>query len=325
MGFAEIALPPGALDTLAAEYPAAAAMLRACNPHRLRGGEESAAYRVGQLVVRVGPRWRTAAQAEWACAVALTAAAQLPEALAPLTSASGRTILMLAGHPLSVWPYVAGRQADRENPAHFRAAAELLARLHTALAAASLGPQPGNEHSLGDGSDLADPDLDVWLTTFFQACPRRQALHGDYYPGNLLARGDRLAAVLDWDEAYIGTPDSELAAAAWEWGDGLRTGQLGRAARCTMLYRQAGGSAPPLTETALRQLTRQRLRWEIRYKRTTAMTGASTADDAYTGAQAAAYWELRPGHIRTSVPWRRGSSSTTFSAESRCTWCRTCW
>lgn len=164
-----------------------------------------------------------------------------------------------------------GQVADHANPAHFRAAAELLARLHTALAAASLGLQPGNQHSLGDGSDLADPDLDVWLTTFIQASPRRQALHGDYYPGNLLARGDRRAAVLDWDEAYIGTPDSELAAAAWEWGDGLRTGQL----------------------------TRQRLRWEIRYKRTTAMTGASTADDAYTATQAAAYWELRPGHIRT--------------------------
>ena len=295
----KLLFPAEALDTLAAEYPAAAAMLRDGNSHRLPGGEESDAYRVGQMVIRVGPRWRTAAQAEWAYAVAVAAAAQVPEAVAPLTSASGRTVLMLAGRPLSVWPYVAGRSADRANPAHFQAAAELLARLHVALSAAPLGSQPGSGHAVSDGPDLADPDLDAWLNRFARACLRRHGLHGDYYPGNVLARGEQLAAVLDWDEAYIGAPESELAAAAWEWGDGLRTGELGRVARFAATYRQAGGPAAALTETALRQLIRQRLRREIRYKRGTGFETVSAAeDDAYTAAQTAAYWELRPEHLR---------------------------
>ena len=299
MAFAAIRLPTGALDKLAVEYPDAAAMLQGCRPKRLPDGEESAVYRVGQLVVRVGPRWRTAAQARWACEVALSAAAQVPEVPAPLTSVHGCTVLMIAGRPLSVWPYVAGRRSDRANPVHVRAAAQLLARLHTALAAMSIGPQPGTEHALGDLSDLADPGLDAWLSGFALACPRRQVLHGDYYPGNVLAQGDRLVAILDWDEAHVGTPESELAAAAWEWGGGLRTVQLGRAARFTTSYRQAGGPAASLTETALRQLIRQRLRREIQYKRAADVEAALTAEDhAYLAAQSAAYWELRPGHRR---------------------------
>lgn len=37
---------------------------------RLHGGEESAAYRIGDLVMRLGPEWRSTAMAEWCHAVA---------------------------------------------------------------------------------------------------------------------------------------------------------------------------------------------------------------------------------------------------------------
>jgi hypothetical protein len=88
---------------------------------------------------------------------------------------------------------------------------------------------------------------------------------------------------------------AELAAAAWEWGDGLRTGTLGGARDFITGYRQAGGTAQPLTKTALRQLIRARLRWEIQFKRgKAARTQSATGDDPYTAAQAAAYHELRP-------------------------------
>ena len=52
-------------------------------------------------------------------------------------------------------------------------------------------------------------------------------LHGDYWPGNLLWRatdgGARLAAVLDWEEAQLGDPLSDLAIARldvlWAFGE----------------------------------------------------------------------------------------------------------
>ncbi len=259
------------------------------------GGEESAAWRLGGFVIRVGPAWRTAAEAEWSYAVAAAVSAQVPEVVAALESADGATVQVIGGRPCSVWPFIAGKAADRADPAQRAAAAELLARLHAALAGAVLGERPAPAVPLGDGTDLADLSLDAWLARFGRAHPARQALHGDYYPGNVLAEGGQLAAVLDWDEASTGPPESELAAAAWEWGDGLRSGRLGGALEFVRGYRQAGGPAGALGETALRQLIRQRLRWEIRYKRSQCRQATRTPEDgAYTAAQFTAYHDLRP-------------------------------
>jgi aminoglycoside phosphotransferase (APT) family kinase protein len=36
-------------------------------------------------------------------------------------------------------------------------------------------------------------------------------LHGDYWPGNILWRNDRLAAVIDWEDAHLGDPLADLA------------------------------------------------------------------------------------------------------------------
>jgi aminoglycoside phosphotransferase (APT) family kinase protein len=41
-------------------------------------------------------------------------------------------------------------------------------------------------------------------------------LHGDYWPGNVLWREGRLAAVLDWEDAAMGDPLSDLACARVE-------------------------------------------------------------------------------------------------------------
>ncbi|ANS73597.1 hypothetical protein AWM70_02555 [Paenibacillus yonginensis] len=47
-------------------------------------------------------------------------------------------------------------------------------------------------------------------------------LHGDYWPGNTLWRGDRLIAVIDWEDAALGDPLTDLAGARlevlWAWG-----------------------------------------------------------------------------------------------------------
>lgn len=143
---------------------------------------------------------------------------------------------------------------------------------------------------------MADADLDTWLAAFDRRHPVRHPLHGDYYAGNTLADGDRIVAVLDWDEAYLGPPEQEAAHAAWEWGDGLTGGTLDGAYEFLHHYAAAGGPGAGLDDTALRQLIRQRLRSEVRWARRTDERGVPRdADDrAYTEAQIAAFWHLRP-------------------------------
>jgi aminoglycoside phosphotransferase (APT) family kinase protein len=36
-------------------------------------------------------------------------------------------------------------------------------------------------------------------------------LHGDFWPGNILWRGDELVAVIDWEDAAVGDPLSDIA------------------------------------------------------------------------------------------------------------------
>lgn len=48
-------------------------------------------------------------------------------------------------------------------------------------------------------------------------------LHGDFWPGNLLWQGERLAAVIDWEDACFGDPLIDLGPARlellWAWGE----------------------------------------------------------------------------------------------------------
>jgi aminoglycoside phosphotransferase (APT) family kinase protein len=41
-------------------------------------------------------------------------------------------------------------------------------------------------------------------------------LHGDYWKNNLLWENDRIAAILDWEDAALGDPMSDLACALLE-------------------------------------------------------------------------------------------------------------
>ncbi|GGL17726.1 zinc-binding dehydrogenase [Nocardia jinanensis] len=68
---------------------------------RLFGGEESAAYRVGEAVVRVGSRQRDPREMEWCHGIA-TAARAVPEVVAPLARADGTTLEMVAGRPVTL-------------------------------------------------------------------------------------------------------------------------------------------------------------------------------------------------------------------------------
>ena len=49
-----------------------------------------------------------------------------------------------------------------------------------------------------------------------QGLNRCVVLHGDYWPGNVLWQGGRLAAVIDWEDASLGDPLADLATARVE-------------------------------------------------------------------------------------------------------------
>ncbi|MEU8326137.1 phosphotransferase [Nonomuraea sp. NPDC048881] len=267
---------------------------------RLHGGEESAAYRLGDHVVRVGPAARGVAESEWCHAVARHAATTLPEAVAPLATAGGATVVVVAGRPISCWPYVEGEWPDSDVPAQREAGARLLARLHRALAGLRPGPRPVpafQESGLygdppPDAADLPDPVLDRWLAAFHAGHPVRHPLHGDYYTGNTLARDGRIVAVLDWDETFVGAPELELAAAALEWGDDL----TGPSKEFVAAYHEEGGTAAPLDDESLAQLVRHKLRREHAYFRKAAAAGVphDEEDLDYHRARVELFHRLRP-------------------------------
>lgn len=236
------------------------------NPvEELPAGEESRAIRTGDVVVRIGPSWRSSAEAEWCYALAEMLSATCPEVVPPIRNLSKATTLRIEGHPVSVWPWIDATPSARSEPRHRHEAAAVLARLHTAAAELDLPPRPPMSAATKPVPDLDDPQLDEWLNDF-KGSRRRHAVHGDYYPGNLLFAADRIVGVVDWDEAVVDVPEVELAVAACEWGDVLRTGDVRAAVEFVAEYRNNSGTADRIDADAIGQLYRERLRWELAYE-----------------------------------------------------------
>lgn len=233
---------------------------------RLVGGEESAAFRIGQdIVVRIGPTWRTNEELEWCHQVALAAARAIPEAVAPLPTTSGQTVIRVAGHPVSVWPFIDGEWVNDDDGGQFHQAAALLARLHRVLSDVSFHARPSGAGTITSRPiTQRDPDLARWVRHFDHTHPA-QAVHGDFYAGNMLARAGQIVGLLDWDEAILSPPTRELAWAAWEFGNGLWSDSLTRVCEFITAYRDAGGPAEAPDDAALRNLVRQRLLGEMHY------------------------------------------------------------
>ncbi|WP_017594105.1 phosphotransferase enzyme family protein [Nocardiopsis potens] len=268
MVFTDIEFPEAARAALAEHW----GVRTGAEPRRLHGGEESAAFALGTLAVRLGPRSRSTAEAEWCHAVALHAAASLPEAVVPLPAAGGGTVVRVDGRPMTVWPLIDGAWPDEDEPGTAARAARLLARLHTALADMDPGPRPVPSF-LVEGIDggappadpaLRDPDLDRWLAAFHRAGPRRHPVHGDFYAGNTLAADGELVAVLDWDEACVAAPEAEVASAAMEWS-GEFADDMPAMRAFTAEYAEAGGTAGRIDDEVLVQFVRHRLRREAAY------------------------------------------------------------
>ncbi|MFE6777327.1 phosphotransferase enzyme family protein [Streptomyces sp. NPDC057702] len=280
---------------------------------RLYGGEESAAYRADgasgegpprPVVVRVGPRWRTSEEAEWCHAVARCAAdGGLAEAVVPLRTSDGRTVVRAEGRPVSLWPYVEGEWADVADQGQPERAARLLARLHHALAGADVPERPvvsdlavglRGEVTYRDAA-LHDARLDAWLAEFSRGARREHPLHGDYYHGNLLVHQGHLVGVLDWDEALVAPPEVELAGAALEFS-GEFADDWAACRRFVDAYLAEGGTAEDVDDTTMAQLMRHRLRREAAYFAAAGARGTppDQEDVDYHRRRLAAFEALRP-------------------------------
>jgi Ser/Thr protein kinase RdoA (MazF antagonist) len=253
---------------------------------RLVGGEESASYRVGDRVIRIGPEWRSTAELEWAYGVAAQAAVGVREVAAPVPTTGGSYVVRVGGRPVSVWPFVEGSWADAGDDAYRVQAAELLARVHRHLVSVSVPPRPahaGMERGRHQTRpEVADPELDQWLSTFMVRRRRRQLLHADFYRGNVLVRNGRIVALLDWDDVFFGPPEQELAWAAWEWGGGLDTLDLAPAMLFIDRYVAAGGVADRIEDEEFVQLVRDRIRMEVNYSYAAGQWGTCTDPEELT-------------------------------------------
>lgn len=104
--------------------------------------------------------------------------------------------------------------------------AEVLVQIHSLdLESAGLPDLPPREDPLDSLADSLPEDgfgASIRSALSIEADASREdggppgLLHGDYWPGNLLWRDGRLAAVLDWEDAAIGDPLSDLACARVE-------------------------------------------------------------------------------------------------------------
>ncbi len=272
-------------------------------PVRLQGGEESAAYRAGDLVIRIGPLGRSSAESEWCHAVAAHAALSMPEAVVPLRTRGRATVVRVEGRPVSVWPFVEGEWPGIAEEPMRREGARLLARLHRALVDFRPPTRPVRgflEVGLDgeppqDVPDLADPQLDRWLAEFHRRRPLRHPLHGDYYVGNTLARDGRLVAVLDWDAAVVGAPELEVASVALEWTDEYAA-SLEQRRRFVDDYHEAGGTAGAMDDETVVQLIRHRLRCEAAcFEHERRRGGHLSEDDLdYHRRRLEAFFALRP-------------------------------
>jgi Ser/Thr protein kinase RdoA (MazF antagonist) len=274
--------------------------LRVAAASRVLGlGDECAVWRTEDpagYAVRVNPVRRSAADLEWVYRVAARFAETVPEAVVPLRAADGRAVAVWEGRPVTVWPWIAGDQLDREQRWSRRAAAGLLARLHGAAAAiAPEGPRPEPVRRCErcrHWGDLRDPELDAALEVWKRRTRSVPVpLHGDFYRRNLMCADGAITGLLDWDELRVDLPERELAWAVWELSKTGAGDRLAVARARDFLDAYVSEARRAVDRRVIVPLIREGLRVEICRDRTGRGTGLG--DDAYTAAEVRAFGLLR--------------------------------
>ncbi|HYH78956.1 MAG TPA: phosphotransferase [Longimicrobium sp.] len=262
-----------------------------------------------RCVLRVSPSSRSVEELAWAYELASFAAEWIPEAVAPLAGRDGSLLFLHDGRPVSLFPFVAGRLLDRDDPAERDAAARLLGGLHTLLQDwPGLRPRPDapgyrmSSPSIASAAELAEQDAvlpDTELARFlasWRANPRLPPapLHGDFYRGNLLCAEGRVAGLLDWDDAGIGSREYELAWSVWEFAQARApdtTLDSTRALRFLEAYAEIG-PVDVSDRGFVVPLIRAHLRFEVVRAEAERRQGAQV-DETYIARNVAAFHALR--------------------------------
>jgi Ser/Thr protein kinase RdoA (MazF antagonist) len=265
--------------TLLADIEARYDLTVSAEPARLTGGEQSDVYRVeserGPLVVRVNPHWRRDDEIGWVHAFIRHVAADVPQAIAPLSAADGSTLFRWDGHPVSVFPFCPGQPLDIRDSAMRLRGARLLRRIHDAALCWEAPRKPSSADDAPrttpgmDSPEMRDAELDgVFERMAADRAVTVGPIHGDYYPRNILCEGGHVLGVIDWDEARIAPLIEEIGWVMWEFcqypsGDDL---DFGRAAEFLAAYYDGAPGRLAAERAYLIAAVRWRLRWEVRHQ-----------------------------------------------------------
>lgn len=158
---------------------------------------------------------------------------------APRPTAAGALVTEVAGKPVTLFPWLDGREAAPEpaRPETVRVCGEALARLHAAAEAVPRELAPRNHYTLealarrldGFAGEARFAEVVPLLREELERAAARDRgpeglIHQDLFPDNVLVDGDgRLVAVLDLEQATWGPIAYDLAVClnSWCW-DGAR-------------------------------------------------------------------------------------------------------
>ena len=184
------------------------------------------------VLVRAGPylvraERSSAESVRWEHELLTFLAEEVPEVVAPIGAPDGSTFIARDERVVSVFPYVDGAQIVRSDD-HVRAQLpEVLGRIHrraSAWAVTTQRPERPAYRELDWHSNLwwdwslveATPVLErafAETRDWVASAPKltTSAIHGDFHPGNVLARDGDVAAVVDWSFARLDWTAIDLA------------------------------------------------------------------------------------------------------------------
>lgn len=250
--------------------------------------------RRGTFVLRIEPPWRAPQELEWVHAVATRAHGSVPQAVAPIPSREGGTVLAWRERCASLFPFLDGIPLDREDHGLRADAARVLAAVHLALLGWPGGSRPRSIAARpvepASVPELEDAELDERWRSVRDAGATLGLTHGDYYPGNVLCRRGKILGVIDWNEADVRPLALELGGAAFEFcRNGDHELDPGRTSEFVHAYLAAGGPVPRHEIEALPLF----IRWWIRQDALTSFTRNGMPGNTYAWNQVAAFGRLR--------------------------------
>ena len=285
---------------------------------RIEGGELKDVFRLDlgdqSLALSLYPPETTTEMVASELALVDEFVALLPEVPRPIPASDGtRFFVEPAGRVAVLTAFIEGEHPDRTVAAHCRAAAEMLARLHTAASAIeNPRPRPGypawtaldwrdnqwwvwprvqrllHESDHGQVPGLNSAGLEERLERQLRSQPGELAtianldlpaipIHNDYFEDNLLYREGRIVGVVDWDEARLDWRAWDIANATWSFSRAVGEHRLDVSIAKEFLadYESAGGEVTGDERRVIVPLMRARLLWETLYELGRGCLGAS--------------------------------------------------